>query len=35
MFDGLKDNHVILLDKTSFIDGNGNVCDGPTYVREE
>ena len=29
----LKDNHVILLDKTSFIDGNGNVCDGPTYVR--
>ena len=29
----LNNNHVVLLDRTSFIDGDGNVCDGPAYVR--
>ena len=29
----LNTNHVILLDRTSFINGDGDVCDGPAYVR--
>lgn len=29
----LGSNHVVLLDKTSFIDGDGNVVNGPTYAK--